>query len=465
MRIVCCEEKQRVKDVRELILDTEMQTREKDRCMLREALNRAGHALRAHEQVRIDLDAFAEAFFAKDLCKAAFFLTEALMQGAYHFAKEALRRCTEENLYALRDELAVRPDAEVFLVTGAEGEKAEEIKEAVRRGQCLGRCRGYARMLGDLPSNYLTMNGFLHYAERMTAEHGIGLTVYRDRALKEMGCGGILAVNQASDKEAALLHIRYQGNPCGRRVAVVGKGVLFDSGGMHLKSMRDMDGMKYDMCGAADALCLVEYAATVKSPCSLDAVIPVVENLAGQDAVRMGDVITTLSGKTVEIYNTDAEGRLILADALAFACGLDEKVDLLFDLATLTYSCQSALGDETAGYFCREKELAEAVEVIAEDCGEPVWRLPLGERYRRRLLWTKTADIANYVPDKSAGASLAACFLEEFVDEVPWVHFDMVGPAVQRGESGRMESGATGTLFATAAALLYSKGIKGVGLG
>ena len=283
-----------------------------DRGLLREEINRLGYALRENSQ--IDVDIFAKSQFKGPVEEAAGFLTEALMQGAYRFGKKALGVDSSKNLYELRDLLATEPDITVYLISSGEIEKAVENAEA------LGRCRNYARMLGDLPANYLTADDLCLYAEKLVRKKpALSLRIYRNQELRKMGCGGILAVNQASAKEAALLHLRYEGGHKGSVTALVGKGIMFDSGGMHLKAMGDMEGMKYDMCGAADVLGLMEYAADTAYAFPLEGVIPLAENAVGENCVRMGDVISMLSGRTVEVYNTDAEGRLLLGDALAFA--------------------------------------------------------------------------------------------------------------------------------------------------
>ncbi len=440
---------------------------EEDRESLRELVNQWGYSLK--KDCQIDLKAFGAEQFRGKTEDAACFFVEALMQGAYRFGRKALGPGASERLFELRDELAALPEVSVYLVYSGEGadgrggnerdgEKVtpEDAKSAIGRAivkaQCLGRCRNYARMLGDLPANYLTADDLCLYAQRLTEEKpALSLEILRNQELGKMGCGGILGVNRASETEAALMHVRYEGKRKGPVTALVGKGVMFDSGGIHLKSIGGMEGMKYDMCGAADVLCLMEYMADTGYGLPLTAAIPLVENALSEKSLRMGDVVTMLSGRTVEVYNTDAEGRLILADARAFAA---READRLVDLATLTCSCQEALGDETTGFFCNEEWLAGQVEAVCAASGEPVWRLPLGKRYRRSLLWSKTADLANYMPDKKAGASVAGCFLQEFVDGRPWVHFDMVGPAVLRRDNGRMEKGATGRMFAAVARLL-----------
>ncbi|MCI9337189.1 MAG: cytosol aminopeptidase [Lachnospiraceae bacterium] len=430
------------------ILELTWEKRETDRACLRDLVNQWGYAL--DRDCQIDLEAFGAEQFGGAVSEAAFFLTEALMQGAYRFGRKVLGPGASERIFELRDQLAALPEVTVYLVFSGESEESPE--PAVEKAQRLGRCRNYARMLGDLPANYLTADDLCLYAQKMAAEKpALSLEIFRDQELREMGCGGILGVNQASGTQAALLHLRCEGKEKGPVTALVGKGVMFDSGGIHLKSMGGMEGMKYDMCGAADVLCLMEYAADTGCGFPLTAAVPLVENALSEKSLRMGDVITMLSGRTVEVYNTDAEGRLVLADGLAFAA---REAERLVDLATLTYSCQEALGDETTGFFCNEEGLAQQVERACLASGEPVWRLPLGERYRHQLLWSKTADLANYMPDKRAGASVAGSFLQEFVEGRPWVHFDMVGPAVLRKENGRMEKGATGRMFGAVARLL-----------
>lgn len=230
--------------------------------------------------------------------------------------------------------------------------------------------------------------------------------------------------------------------------ALVGKGILFDSGGYHLKSMKSMEGMKFDMCGAANVLEAFEILVREDTKENLMAVLPLAENAIGPQACRMGDVITMLDGTTVEIYNTDAEGRLILADALAYA--QQQGAGRIVDLATLTYSCHNALGDRVTGMFSNDERMSSDFIDAAGEAGEPVWRLPLGSHYRELLAWSSTADLANYAPEKGAGASVAACFLESFIREgVEWLHLDAVGPSVMREKDERMAEGATGANIAT----------------
>ena len=277
--------------------------------------------------------------------------------------------------------------------------------------------------------------------------------IYNVQKLEELGCGALLAVNQGSRREAAMVVLRYEGAPGTDWTALVGKGLMFDAGGYHLKSIDGMNGMKYDMCGAAEMLEMLEYLVTQKVEKNVMAVLMLAENVISPDAVKMGDVITTLAGKTVEVYNTDAEGRLVLCDGITFAQRMGART--VIDLATLTYSAQSALGDQVVALFGNDREALRSWEETAEQTGEYYWQLPMGPIYHRMIEWSICADFANYAPGRGAGASVAACFLENFVEDgTQWIHLDMVGPSVVRKETDEMAEGASGACMSTLAAYL-----------
>lgn len=355
--------------------------------------------------------------------------------GAYRFSKAALKTLNG-NVFAMRDELCDYGCGTLVIDCDS------DIYDALGRAAMLARCEGYARMLGNLPNNYLHVAQMEKYLSDMADEFGLKVRVLGEAELTELGCGGILAVNQGSNAEAKLVVLEHR--PSEKEpIALVGKGVMFDAGGYHLKNLDGMNGMKFDMCGAATVAACMEYVARSKSGESVIAVLPLVENVVSADALKMGDVITTLSGKTVEVYNTDAEGRLILCDGLTYAQRLGAKK--VVDLATLTYGAQGALGDDCGAYFCNNESVARSFENIAKTTGELVWRLPLAERYHDALKWSDVADLGNYAPGYGAAASTAACFLEEFIEEgTKWVHIDIVGPSNRRGGSGTECKGATG---------------------
>lgn len=360
--------------------------------------------------------------------------------GAYRFSKAALRRVDrwkkDREVFAMRDELCDYGSGELVIDCDA------DIYDALGRAAILARCEGYARMLGNLPNNYLNSGDMADYLTAMADACGLKVRVLEYPELFELGCGGILAVDQGSEACTRMVVLEHRPSEA-EPIALVGKGVMFDAGGYHLKDINGMNGMKFDMCGAANVAGVMEYVARSKSEKNVIAILPLVENVISPDAVKMGDVITTLSGKTVEVYNTDAEGRLILCDALTYAQRLG--AEYVIDLATLTYGAHGALGDDCGAYFCNDETVARSFENIARTTGELVWRLPLAQRYHDALKWSEVADLANYAPGFGAAASTAACFLEEFIEDgTKWVHIDAVGPSSRRGGSAIECKGATG---------------------
>ncbi len=369
-----------------------------------------------------------------------------LYDGAYRFAKTGMKNLRNNQLFENRDGLSDFGDCTCTFVT----DQIEDTeKEAIiKRGQELGICKGYARTLGNLPNNYLHTEDMVCYARKLAESLRADCQVFDDVKLRKMGCGGLLAVNQGSKREAAMVVLRYEGAPGEELIGLVGKGLMFDSGGYHLKSIDGMNGMKYDMCGAAGILESFEVLVRRKVRKNLVAVLMLAENVISPDAVKMGDVITTLAGKTVEVYNTDAEGRLVLCDGITYVQQQGAKTVL--DLATLTYSAQAALGDAVTGLFVNNDLLWKRWMDTARYTGEKFWRLPLDPYYHNLLNWSICADFANYASGKGAGASVAACFLENFVEEgTRWIHLDMVGPSVVRSETEEMAEGASGSCIST----------------
>lgn len=366
--------------------------------------------------------------------------------GAFRISKDAIRGL--KDVYAQRDALCDYGPGALCIDCDS------DVAEGIRAGLTLARCEGYARMLGTLPNNFLHVRQMADYIRHMAADCGLTCRVLGDGELKMLGCGGILAVNQGSDAPAALAVLEWR--PCdGAPVALVGKGVMFDAGGYHLKNLDGMNGMQSDMCGAATVTEAMEYIARTGASRPVIAVLPLVENVISARSVKMGDVITTLSGKTVEVYNTDAEGRLILCDALTYAQRMGAKD--VADIATLTYGCQSALGDETGGWFCNDETVSRSFERLIGKTGEPFWRLPLHERYHRALKWSEVADLGNYAPGYGAAASTAACFLEEFIEPgTRWLHLDIVGPATRRGGCDTECKGARGFGLSTLVGLVQA---------
>lgn len=384
---------------------------------------------------------------AEMLCLAV----SSLYDGAYRFSRDALRGVKASDLFERRDALSDYGEGEFTFVLPGSGQAQDE---ALCQGTLHGMCRGYARTLGNLPNNYLHTEQMAAYAAALAEVLGISCQILGAQELTELGCGGLLAVGQGNPLQSAMVVLRYQGGREGDApLALVGKGLMFDSGGYHLKSIDGMKGMKYDMCGAAGVLEAMELLVRKKVRQNLIAILVLAENVISPDAVKMGDVITTLAGKTVEIYNTDAEGRLVLADGITYA--QKQGARLVIDLATLTYSAQAALGDTITGLFANDEDVCGRWMEAARRTGEPFWRLPLDPSYHRQLEWSICADFANYAPGRGGGASVAACFLEKFVDTgTQWIHLDMVGPSVVRSATEEMAEGASGVCIHTIAAFV-----------
>jgi leucyl aminopeptidase len=303
----------------------------------------------------------------------------------------------------------------------------ETLAGAAETARICAEAQNRARDLQSLPSNVATPSFLGRRAEEIAAAHeGVSAEVLgrEEIAAKEMG--GLVAVSQGSAEEPKLIVLRYAGGGSGPTLGLVGKGVTFDTGGISLKPSASMEEMKMDMSGAAAVFEAVAAIAELGLAVDLIAVVPATENMPSGTAIKPGDVITQYSGVTVEINNTDAEGRLILADALAYAVELG--AERIVDLATLTGAVLIALGSTYAAVISNDDELAGAVEEAGRETGELVWRLPLHPEYKA-LFKGKVADLANASAKRKAGTIYAGSFLEEFVGETPWAHLDIAGTA------------------------------------
>jgi leucyl aminopeptidase len=267
-------------------------------------------------------------------------------------------------------------------------------------------------------------------------------------ALADLGCGGILAVGNGSANPPCLVKLAWQPAGATGSVALVGKGITYDSGGLTIKPGSSMSTQKKDMAGAAAAVAAVLAVAELELPVAVTAYLPLAENMISGSAMRPGDVLTTLSGKTVEVLNTDAEGRLVLADALTMA--VRDDPDVVVNVATLTAPCVVALGDRIAGLFGDDETVA-AFEAAAEATGELYWHLPIPEEQRTTVrTGSKIADLLQHNWVRWGSALYAAAFLEQFVEDRPWVHLDIAGPAYNTGAPwGHVPSGGTGFSIST----------------
>jgi leucyl aminopeptidase len=329
------------------------------------------------------------------------------------------------------------PEVEQVDLLGLGGQEA-----AITRANQI--CQGVflARQLVAAPANSVTPVTMAEIAAQIASEHNLQLEILEKEECQKLGMGAFLGVAQASDLPPKFIHLTYkpEGTPK-RKLAIVGKGLTFDSGGLNIKgSGSGIETMKIDMGGGAATLGAAKVIGQIKPDVEVHFISAVTENMISGHAMHPGDILTASNGKTIEVNNTDAEGRLTLADALVFAEKLG--VDAIVDLATLTGACVIALGDDIAGLFSPDDALASELEKAAETAGEKIWRLPMEEKYFEGLK-SGIADMKNTGP-RPGGSITAALFLKQFVKETPWAHLDIAGPVWTDKENGYNGPGATG---------------------
>jgi len=348
-----------------------------------------------------------------------------LMEGVYRF--DRLKSKAPDTRRALRKvALVVADRAEV-----AEGEQAIDRAQAIAQGVQL------AKDLGNLPGNICTPTYLAEQAVELGKRSGIRVEVIEQKEMEKLGMGCFLAVARGSRQPPKLIVMEYQGGARNAPpVALVGKGITFDTGGISIKPAGEMDEMKFDMCGAASVLGAMQAVALMKLPLNVVGVIPATENMPGGNAIKPGDVVTTLSGQTVEILNTDAEGRLILCDALTYVERY--KPAAVVDIATLTGAMVIALGHVATGMFSNSDPLARELLQAGETAWDRAWHLPLWDEYQDALK-SNFADFPN-IGTRAGGSITAACFLSRFTKSYPWAHLDIAGTAWKSGP----EKGATG---------------------
>lgn len=336
----------------------------------------------------------------------------------------------------------------VHLITKLGKDKA--VQSAFQQGTIIANCANFVKRIGDMPGNLMTPT--ILAEEAMNAARGTGLKIQawdRKRIEKEK-MGGLLGVAQGSAQEPRFIVMEYHGAAKTKApIAFVGKGLTFDTGGISIKPSAKMEEMKYDMCGGAAVIGTMLAIAQLKLKINAVAYIPATENMPGSRATKPGDIHTARNGKTFEVNNTDAEGRLILSDALAYAS--EQKPQVIIDAATLTGAIVVALGNVHTGYFTRNQALKAKVEKAANHSGELVWNMPLTDYHSKDMKGT-FADLSNVSSAAGAGSATAAAFLENFVDEeIPWVHFDIAGTAWACGNrlSYCSAKGASGVMVRT----------------
>ncbi len=391
------------------------------------------------------VDAAASAIKNSGALQAALYLQDIPVVGKDDAWKAEQAAIACENALYLFDQTKSKPEHEAEDYTDSiesilwAGES--ELQSALEKGQAIAHGISVAKDLGNMPPNICTPTYLAEQAEALAEETGLIDTIIIDEAeLETMGAGAFVSVSKGSSEPGKFIIMKYQGADDANEAPhlILGKGITFDTGGISLKPGAGMDEMKYDMCGAASVLGAMTAITKLKPKLNIIGMITSAENMPAGNASKPGDVVTTLSGKTVEILNTDAEGRLVLCDALTYAID-NLKPASMVDIATLTGACMMALGNVNSGLFTEDESLASELQKASIDAHDKVWRLPLEDDYQE-LLDSNFADIAN-IGGRLAGATTAACFLARFTEGHPWAHLDIAGTA---WHSGGKNKGSTG---------------------
>jgi leucyl aminopeptidase len=370
--------------------------------------------------------------------RAAQVVTEGSLLGTYSFR----RHITSEAETGDIEELTVVTSGDV-----------KALQRVIDRGRVLAEATNLARDMVNEPGNFMTPGDMAEMAAKLAETYQLELEVLEREQMQTLGMGGLLGVAQGSQQPPKFIVLRYRGRDSAEvDIALVGKGITFDSGGISIKPSEKMEEMKGDMAGGAAVMAAVGAVAQLKPGLNVAAIVPATENLPSGSALKPGDTVTAMNGKTIEIISTDAEGRLILADALAYAGKLGVK--RVVDVATLTGSMRAALGDLYTGAFGNNQELTDKVIAAGNEAGEPVWQMPLVAPYKEQIK-SEVADIKN-VGSRWGGSITAALFLAEFVGDTPWVHLDIAGTYWSEKEQGYYLKGATGVPVRTLVNLVQS---------
>ncbi len=385
--------------------------------------------------------AAAKQLAASVAADAAFCLTEAELPHrdlawrvaqAAQILEDSTYRCDE--LKSKRDESKKGVKKIVFV---AKAKETGALEAAAGRGTAIAHGMALAKTLGNLPGNVCTPTYLATTARKLAKDHKIKVEVLEQGDMEKLGMGALLSVARGSHEPPKFIILNYKGGKAkDKPVVLVGKGITFDTGGISLKPGEGMDEMKYDMCGAASVLGTFKAIAQMELPINVVGLIPTTENMPGGSATKPGDIVTSMSGQTIEVLNTDAEGRLILCDALTYAERFDPVA--VIDVATLTGACIIALGNLTSGLLANDDALAAELLASGQAAGDKAWQLPLWDEYQD-MLKSNFADIPN-IGSKGAGTITAACFLARFTKAYKWAHLDIAGTAWKSGA----DKGATG---------------------
>lgn len=376
---------------------------------------------------------------------AAQAVTEGSLLGVYSFR----RHITKEAEYG---------EIKQLLIVSSDEANLPILEQGSNKGRVLAEATNLARDMVNEPANYMTPSHMAEMAMRLAESYKLEVSVLDREQMQELGMGALLGVTQGSRQPPKLIVLYYWGGGSTEiDVALAGKGVTFDSGGISIKPSEGMAEMKGDMAGGAAVMAAMTAIAQLKPKINVMALIPATENLPGGSALKPGDILTAMNGKTIEIISTDAEGRLILADALSYAKKHGAK--LMVDVATLTGAMRVALGDIYSGAFGNNQELIAQVIAAGAEAGELIWQMPMHERYKEQIK-SDVADIKN-VGGKYGGAIIGAQFIAEFVGDTPWVHLDIAGTSLSKKETSYLVKGATGVTVRTLVNLILSLAEEG----
>ncbi|HJS26161.1 MAG TPA: leucyl aminopeptidase [Actinomycetota bacterium] len=404
----------------------------------RRAIGRVAPRLSKRKRVATTLPQIVRGRLAEDAIQAT---VEGLVLGTHRF--DRYKSSSDGRASALEEvELLVAPRTD-----------AKRARAAIQRGQVIAESQAWARDLVNTPALDLPPAELAREAQKMAKQVGLTCKIWTEAELKKGGFGGILGVGQGSVRPPRLIELRYSGGGKGAPIAFTGKGIAFDSGGLSIKDSAGMEWMKSDMGGAASILGTMRAIALLRPRVNVIAAIPSAENMPSGSAIRPGDVLHHRGGKTSEVLNTDAEGRLVLADALAYLAEQEPRV--IIDTATLTGACMIALGSDVWGAMGNDADLIDDILTAGDEAGEPGWELPMHEPYRK-LIDSDIADIKN-IGKRYGGAITAAMFLREFVGDTPWVHLDIAGPAFSDRVGDYWPKGATGSPVRTLVRYVLSK--------
>ena len=376
-----------------------------------------------------------------DAEKSAQAITEGAILGLYTFRKHQTKEPEQKEI------------EELLIVERDEG-KLAELEQGCATGRIMAEATNLARDMANEPANYMTPTEMAEMARKVAQDHGLECQVLEQEDMERLGMGALLGVARGSRQPPKLIVLSYKGgDPSKSPLGLIGKGITFDSGGISIKPSEGMGDMKGDMAGGATVIAVMRAIGELKPRINVTALVPATENLPDGAAIKPGDILRAMNGKTIEIVTTDAEGRLILADALCYARQLE--LSPLVDVATLTGACHIALGDFCTGAFGNNQEMVDRVIRAGEGAGECIWQMPMYEEYKEQNK-SDVADIKNS-GGRWGGAITGAQFLAEFVEETPWVHLDIAGTSRAEKDRTHLVKGATGVAVRTLVNLILAQ--------